>query len=70
MHGIECRFECRTEYHASSRFVKSNLDLNVKVNFMLAADLQNFCIDKMVYEIECRFKYRTEFYACSRFTKL
>ena len=57
VYAIKCRFEFRNEYHASRTFVwfyvlayrwsmKSNVDLNIEKNFMLAADSRFYACAK------------------------
>ena len=48
--------------------MRLNLDLNIEMNFMPAADSRVFMFGHVdVYEIEYRFEYRNEFHASSRF---
>ena len=79
VYETEYGFEYRNEYHASSRFaffyvwvcawfMRSNIDLNIEMNIMPAADSRFFMYVHMVlYEIECSFEYRNELHARSRF---
>ena len=79
VYEIEYRFEYRNEFHASSRFaffscmgmwmyMRSNIDLNIEMNFMPAADSRVFMFGHVdVYEIEYRFEYRNEYRVGSRF---
>ena len=72
---IEYKFEYRNEFHASSRFafflcmgmwtsMRLNIDLNVEMNFMPAADSHFFMYGHVdVYEIEYRCEYRNEYHA-------
>ena len=75
----EYRFEYRNEFHASSRLaifyvwaygwcIRFNIDLNIEMNFLPAADSRFFMYGHVdVYEIEYRFEYRNEYHASSRF---
>ena len=79
VYEIEYRFEYRNEYRVGSRFGffyvwaygwcrRSNIDLNIEMNFLPAADSRFLMYGLMdVKEIESRFEYRNEFHASSRF---
>ena len=59
VYAIKCRFEFRNEYHASRTFVwfyvlayrwsmKSNVDLNIEKDFMLAADSRFYACANLI----------------------
>ena len=79
VYEIEYRFEYRNEYRVGSRFGffyvwaygwcrRSNIDLNIEMNFMPTATSRFFMYGHMDgYEIESRFEYRNEYHGSSRF---